>query len=216
MNRPITNHHLFFRVLLSQPQPSVAITLGCAFALVYVLFSATVVILGTQETLTFNQPVCYTDNMKRRWMNWTRIMLSALLCGRSRTWYQYTDSSHKHPGLLLFTFSLTMRLYAFLLQNHLPKIEYYSRFSPSPLSIKQFLEFGKSERILHLKTDRRWQPCNNAALVCLLSRHNSTDITAMLLVFCSDSKCDQWFDLVINNRINMNNTNKTFFCVLLK
>ncbi|XP_688551.2 pyruvate dehydrogenase (acetyl-transferring) kinase isozyme 3, mitochondrial isoform X2 [Danio rerio] len=36
-----------------------------------------------------------------------------------------------------------MRLYAFLLQNHLPKIEYYSRFSPSPLSIKQFLEFGR-------------------------------------------------------------------------
>ncbi|KTF85865.1 hypothetical protein cypCar_00018923 [Cyprinus carpio] len=36
-----------------------------------------------------------------------------------------------------------MRLYAFLLKDHLPKIEYYSRFSPSPLSIKQFLEFGR-------------------------------------------------------------------------
>uniref|UniRef100_A0AAY4AUM2 Protein-serine/threonine kinase n=1 Tax=Denticeps clupeoides TaxID=299321 RepID=A0AAY4AUM2_9TELE len=36
-----------------------------------------------------------------------------------------------------------MRLYAFLLKNTSPKIEYYSRFSPSPLSIKQFLEFGR-------------------------------------------------------------------------
>uniref|UniRef100_A0A671PUR1 Protein-serine/threonine kinase n=1 Tax=Sinocyclocheilus anshuiensis TaxID=1608454 RepID=A0A671PUR1_9TELE len=36
-----------------------------------------------------------------------------------------------------------MRLYVFLLKDHLPKIEYYSRFSPSPLSIKQFLEFGR-------------------------------------------------------------------------
>ncbi|KAJ8390635.1 hypothetical protein AAFF_G00102410 [Aldrovandia affinis] len=36
-----------------------------------------------------------------------------------------------------------MRLFAFLLKNATPKIEYYSRFSPSPLSIKQFLDFGQ-------------------------------------------------------------------------
>uniref|UniRef100_A0A8C7JZP6 Protein-serine/threonine kinase n=1 Tax=Oncorhynchus kisutch TaxID=8019 RepID=A0A8C7JZP6_ONCKI len=35
-----------------------------------------------------------------------------------------------------------MRLFTVLLKNT-PKIEYYSRFSPSPLSIKQFLEFGR-------------------------------------------------------------------------
>uniref|UniRef100_A0A674NEX3 Protein-serine/threonine kinase n=1 Tax=Takifugu rubripes TaxID=31033 RepID=A0A674NEX3_TAKRU len=38
-----------------------------------------------------------------------------------------------------------MRIFTFLLKNVNPKIEYYSRFSPSPLSIKQFLDFGKSE-----------------------------------------------------------------------
>ncbi|KAG9283406.1 pyruvate dehydrogenase (acetyl-transferring) kinase isozyme 3, mitochondrial [Astyanax mexicanus] len=37
-----------------------------------------------------------------------------------------------------------MRLSLVLLKNASnPKIEYYSRFSPSPLSIKQFLEFGR-------------------------------------------------------------------------
>ncbi|KAL2085871.1 hypothetical protein ACEWY4_019191 [Coilia grayii] len=36
-----------------------------------------------------------------------------------------------------------MRLSTTLLKNTMPKIEYYSRFSPSPLSIKQFLEFGR-------------------------------------------------------------------------
>ncbi|XP_033865316.1 pyruvate dehydrogenase (acetyl-transferring) kinase isozyme 3, mitochondrial [Acipenser ruthenus] len=38
-----------------------------------------------------------------------------------------------------------MRLFGFLLKNKTPKqIEYYSRFSPSPLSIKQFLDFGRN------------------------------------------------------------------------
>ncbi|XP_072901720.1 pyruvate dehydrogenase (acetyl-transferring) kinase isozyme 3, mitochondrial isoform X2 [Hemitrygon akajei] len=38
-----------------------------------------------------------------------------------------------------------MRLYGLLLRNPIPKqIEYYSRFSPSPLSIKQFLDFGRN------------------------------------------------------------------------
>lgn len=38
-----------------------------------------------------------------------------------------------------------MRLFGFLLKNKAPKqIEYYSRFSPSPLSIKQFLDFGRN------------------------------------------------------------------------
>ncbi|KAJ0059520.1 hypothetical protein NL108_001868, partial [Boleophthalmus pectinirostris] len=36
-----------------------------------------------------------------------------------------------------------MRIFVCLLKNTNPKIEYYSRFSPSPLSIKQFLDFGK-------------------------------------------------------------------------
>ncbi|XP_050835560.1 pyruvate dehydrogenase kinase, isozyme 3 isoform X2 [Serinus canaria] len=37
-----------------------------------------------------------------------------------------------------------MRLCGALLKNPIPKqIEYYSRFSPSPLSIKQFLDFGR-------------------------------------------------------------------------
>ncbi|XP_078265263.1 pyruvate dehydrogenase (acetyl-transferring) kinase isozyme 3, mitochondrial isoform X1 [Rhinoraja longicauda] len=37
-----------------------------------------------------------------------------------------------------------MRLLGSLLKNPIPKqIEYYSRFSPSPLSIKQFLDFGR-------------------------------------------------------------------------
>uniref|UniRef100_A0A3P8ZRL2 Protein-serine/threonine kinase n=1 Tax=Esox lucius TaxID=8010 RepID=A0A3P8ZRL2_ESOLU len=36
-----------------------------------------------------------------------------------------------------------MRLFAYLWKNTNTKIEYYSRFSPSPLSIKQFLEFGR-------------------------------------------------------------------------
>uniref|UniRef100_A0A3B4XE43 Protein-serine/threonine kinase n=1 Tax=Seriola lalandi dorsalis TaxID=1841481 RepID=A0A3B4XE43_SERLL len=35
-----------------------------------------------------------------------------------------------------------MRIFVSLLKNTNPKIEYYSRFSPSPLSIKQFLDFG--------------------------------------------------------------------------
>uniref|UniRef100_A0AAQ5Z6C8 Protein-serine/threonine kinase n=1 Tax=Amphiprion ocellaris TaxID=80972 RepID=A0AAQ5Z6C8_AMPOC len=35
------------------------------------------------------------------------------------------------------------RIFTSLLRNTNPKIEYYSRFSPSPLSIKQFLDFGK-------------------------------------------------------------------------
>uniref|UniRef100_A0A8C9T486 Protein-serine/threonine kinase n=1 Tax=Scleropages formosus TaxID=113540 RepID=A0A8C9T486_SCLFO len=37
----------------------------------------------------------------------------------------------------------SMRLFARLLNAFNEKIEYYSRFSPSPLSIKQFLDFGK-------------------------------------------------------------------------
>uniref|UniRef100_A0AAQ5XCX8 Protein-serine/threonine kinase n=1 Tax=Amphiprion ocellaris TaxID=80972 RepID=A0AAQ5XCX8_AMPOC len=36
-----------------------------------------------------------------------------------------------------------MRIFTSLLRNTNPKIEYYSRFSPSPLSIKQFLDFGR-------------------------------------------------------------------------
>uniref|UniRef100_A0A3B4ETN0 Protein-serine/threonine kinase n=1 Tax=Pundamilia nyererei TaxID=303518 RepID=A0A3B4ETN0_9CICH len=36
-----------------------------------------------------------------------------------------------------------MRIFWSLLKNSNPKIEYYSRFSPSPLSIKQFLDFGR-------------------------------------------------------------------------
>uniref|UniRef100_A0A3P9L851 Protein-serine/threonine kinase n=1 Tax=Oryzias latipes TaxID=8090 RepID=A0A3P9L851_ORYLA len=36
-----------------------------------------------------------------------------------------------------------MRLFLSLLKNAHPKIEYYSRYSPSPLSIKQFLDFGR-------------------------------------------------------------------------
>lgn len=36
-----------------------------------------------------------------------------------------------------------MRLSRPLLKYNTPKIEYYSKFSPSPLSIKQFLEFGR-------------------------------------------------------------------------
>lgn len=36
-----------------------------------------------------------------------------------------------------------MRIFTSLLKNANQKIEYYSRFSPSPLSIKQFLDFGK-------------------------------------------------------------------------
>lgn len=37
-----------------------------------------------------------------------------------------------------------MRLCGALLKSPIPKqIEYYSRFSPSPLSIKQFLDFGE-------------------------------------------------------------------------
>uniref|UniRef100_A0A8P4KDZ4 Protein-serine/threonine kinase n=1 Tax=Dicentrarchus labrax TaxID=13489 RepID=A0A8P4KDZ4_DICLA len=36
-----------------------------------------------------------------------------------------------------------MRILTSLLKNANPKIEYYSRFSPSPLSIKQFLDFGR-------------------------------------------------------------------------
>uniref|UniRef100_A0A6Q2Y9W1 Protein-serine/threonine kinase n=1 Tax=Esox lucius TaxID=8010 RepID=A0A6Q2Y9W1_ESOLU len=35
-----------------------------------------------------------------------------------------------------------MRLFNFLLKDVTSKIEYYSRFSPSPMSIKQFLDFG--------------------------------------------------------------------------
>uniref|UniRef100_A0A671X7C4 Protein-serine/threonine kinase n=1 Tax=Sparus aurata TaxID=8175 RepID=A0A671X7C4_SPAAU len=34
-------------------------------------------------------------------------------------------------------------IFTCLLKNANPKIEYYSRFSPSPLSIKQFLDFGR-------------------------------------------------------------------------
>uniref|UniRef100_A0A3Q3J3T6 Protein-serine/threonine kinase n=1 Tax=Monopterus albus TaxID=43700 RepID=A0A3Q3J3T6_MONAL len=36
-----------------------------------------------------------------------------------------------------------MKFFVSLLKNTNPKIEYYSRFSPSPLSIKQFLDFGR-------------------------------------------------------------------------
>ncbi|XP_010764061.1 pyruvate dehydrogenase (acetyl-transferring) kinase isozyme 3, mitochondrial [Notothenia coriiceps] len=36
-----------------------------------------------------------------------------------------------------------MRIFVSLLKSTNPKIEFYSRFSPSPLSIKQFLDFGR-------------------------------------------------------------------------
>ncbi|CAN9506182.1 unnamed protein product [Ophioblennius macclurei] len=36
-----------------------------------------------------------------------------------------------------------MRIFASLLKTTNPRVEYYSRFSPSPLSIKQFLDFGR-------------------------------------------------------------------------
>lgn len=42
-----------------------------------------------------------------------------------------------------------------MLKNANPKIEYYSRFSPSPLSIKQFLDFGKSHSDSSWRTDRK-------------------------------------------------------------
>ncbi|KAK1885175.1 [Pyruvate dehydrogenase (acetyl-transferring)] kinase isozyme 3 mitochondrial [Dissostichus eleginoides] len=37
-----------------------------------------------------------------------------------------------------------MRIFLSLLKSTNPKIEFYSRFSPSPLSIKQFLDFGRN------------------------------------------------------------------------
>lgn len=41
-----------------------------------------------------------------------------------------------------------MRLFYRLLKQPVPKqIERYSRFSPSPLSIKQFLDFGKCDAL---------------------------------------------------------------------
>ncbi|XP_064190190.1 pyruvate dehydrogenase (acetyl-transferring) kinase isozyme 3, mitochondrial [Anguilla rostrata] len=40
--------------------------------------------------------------------------------------------------------SFIMRIFTFLSKNTTPKIEYYSKFSPSPLSIKQFLDFVRS------------------------------------------------------------------------
>lgn len=40
-------------------------------------------------------------------------------------------------------YAVTMKLFNFLLKDVTPKIEYYSRFSPSPMSIKQFLDFGE-------------------------------------------------------------------------
>lgn len=43
----------------------------------------------------------------------------------------------------------TMKLFKYLLKNVSPKIEYYSRFSPSPMSIKQFLDFGKYTLLLN-------------------------------------------------------------------
>uniref|UniRef100_A0A3B1J9R2 Protein-serine/threonine kinase n=1 Tax=Astyanax mexicanus TaxID=7994 RepID=A0A3B1J9R2_ASTMX len=36
-----------------------------------------------------------------------------------------------------------MKLFELLLKDVTPKIEFYSRFSPSPMSIKQFLDFGR-------------------------------------------------------------------------
>ncbi|KAG9265804.1 pyruvate dehydrogenase (acetyl-transferring) kinase isozyme 3, mitochondrial-like [Astyanax mexicanus] len=36
-----------------------------------------------------------------------------------------------------------MKLFKLLLKDVTPKIEFYSRFSPSPMSIKQFLDFGR-------------------------------------------------------------------------
>ncbi|XP_073680964.1 pyruvate dehydrogenase kinase, isozyme 3b [Garra rufa] len=36
-----------------------------------------------------------------------------------------------------------MKLFTYLLKDVTHKIEYYSRFSPSPMSIKQFLDFGR-------------------------------------------------------------------------
>ncbi|XP_077051715.1 pyruvate dehydrogenase kinase, isozyme 3b isoform X2 [Siphateles boraxobius] len=38
---------------------------------------------------------------------------------------------------------LNMKLFNYLLKDVTHKIEYYSRFSPSPMSIKQFLDFGR-------------------------------------------------------------------------
>lgn len=38
---------------------------------------------------------------------------------------------------------LTVRLLAMAKKNMQAQMEYYSKFSPSPLSIKQFMDFGK-------------------------------------------------------------------------
>uniref|UniRef100_A0AAQ4PKQ6 Protein-serine/threonine kinase n=1 Tax=Gasterosteus aculeatus aculeatus TaxID=481459 RepID=A0AAQ4PKQ6_GASAC len=45
--------------------------------------------------------------------------------------------------IIIITEASKMRIFTCLLKNANPKIEYYSRFSPSPLSIKQFLDFGR-------------------------------------------------------------------------
>lgn len=48
----------------------------------------------------------------------------------------------------LHTPPVRMRLFYRLLKQPVPKqIERYSRFSPSPLSIKQFLDFGKCDSL---------------------------------------------------------------------
>ncbi|XP_041458551.1 pyruvate dehydrogenase (acetyl-transferring) kinase isozyme 2, mitochondrial-like [Lytechinus variegatus] len=42
---------------------------------------------------------------------------------------------------------LTMRLLAMAKKNMQAQMEYYSKFSPSPLSIKQFMDFGQSKHV---------------------------------------------------------------------
>lgn len=130
-----------------------------------------------------------------------RMLRSALFFGRSLPWFQYKDFSFFHKQSLASVgshFPLTMRLYAFLLKDHLPKIEYYSRFSPSPLSIKQFLEFGKYERIHHVNTDSHWQ-----RHLLLLMQHDYVDCIRIEFCFITPLCFSVCLNLLIVN-VNKN------------
>ena len=58
-----------------------------------------------------------------------------------------------------------MRITGALLRDVYKQIEYYSRFNPSPLSIKKFIDFGKSLFHESLTLTDTW----TAGCVCLLS-----------------------------------------------
>uniref|UniRef100_A0A671K2K0 Protein-serine/threonine kinase n=1 Tax=Sinocyclocheilus anshuiensis TaxID=1608454 RepID=A0A671K2K0_9TELE len=84
-----------------------------------------------------------------------------------------------------------MKLFNYLLKDVRQKIEYYSRFSPSPMSIKQFLDFGRENACektsyMFLRKELAVRLANTMREVTLLPANLQSQPSVKLVESCSN------------------------------